>query len=268
MLKQYRPLLCPVLALSLAGISPQIYSQSVARPAFEVASVKPNSSGRRGYALPPPKGGRFTATNVSLKALVLYAYHLQDGQVIGSNGWINSAPYDVEAKAEGSPVEARVRLMAQVLLEERFKLKMHREERQLSIYTLRLAKKGLQMQRSTVDCSSVGPTVPCGGFQLFQRRQLTGRNVPMDELVDVLSTLTGRMVADKTGLAGNYDIKLEWNPDQNLAFGAEAGVPTSDNAPQAALFTALEEQLGLRLQSEKASVPVFVIDSAEKPAEN
>src|SRR6516162_970658 len=219
--------LCLLFAVSLAGIS----QQPAARPAFEVASVKPNDSGLRGYSLPPPKGGRYTATNVSLRSLVLYAYHLQDVQLIGTNGWMVSAPYDIEAKAEGSPAESRVRLMLQVFLEDRFKLKMHPEQRQLSIYTLRLAKKGLQMQRSTVDCSTVAPTVPCGGFQLYQRRQLTGRNVPMDEVVDVLSTLTGRIVADKTGLNGNYDIKLEWNPEQNLAFSAEAGVPISDSAP-------------------------------------
>src|SRR6516162_3760598 len=255
--------LCLMLALSLAGIS----QQTAARPTFEVASVKPNDSGLRGYSLPPPKGGRYTATNVSLRSLILYAYHLQDEQLIGTNGWMLSVPYDVEAKAEGSPAEPRVRLMLQVLLEDRFKLKMHPEQRQLSIYTLRVAKKGLQMQRSNVDCATVAPTVPCGGFQLFQRRQLTGRNVPMDELVDVLSMLSGRMVADKTGLSGNYDIKLEWNPEQNLAFSAEAGVAAPD-APQGSLFTALEEQLGLRLQSEKGSVPVFVIDTAEKPAQN
>ena len=90
----------------------------------------------------------------------------------------------------------------------------------------------------------------------------------MDELVDALSTLTGQMVADKTGLTGNYDIKLEWNPDQNLAFGAEPGGPPSDSSPQGALFTALEEQLGLRLQSEKGHVAVLIIDGAEKPAQN
>ena len=258
-----------VLVLTLACMCGQlIYSQTAARPVFEVASVKPNNSGQRGYSLPPPKGGRFTAANVPLKSLILYAYHLQDLQLIGANGWINSVPYDVEAKAEGSPAEARVRLMVQTLLEERFKLKLHREERQMPMYTLRLAKKGLRMQRSTVDCSSVAPTVPCGGFRLYQRRQLTGQNVPMDELVDALSTLTGQMVADKTGLTGNYDIKLEWNPDQNLAFGAEPGGPPSDSAPQGALFTALEEQLGLRLQSEKGPVAVLVIDGAEKPVQN
>ena len=154
LIRQHR-LPWPALALCLAGISQQSYSQGAGKPAFEVASVKTNNSGQRGYALPPPKGGRFTATNVSLKALILYAYHLQDLQLIGASSWINSVPYDVEAKAEGSPVQARVRLMVQELLEDRFKLKVHREERQLSIYTLRLAKKGLQMQRSTVDCSSV-----------------------------------------------------------------------------------------------------------------
>src|SRR6516162_2661623 len=114
--------LCLVLALRLSGIQ-----QTAARPAFEVASVKPNDSGLRGYSLPPPKGGRYTATNVSLRSLILYAYHLQDEQLIGTNSWMLSVPYDVEAKAEGSPAEPRVRLMLQVLLEDRFKLKMHPE---------------------------------------------------------------------------------------------------------------------------------------------
>jgi uncharacterized protein (TIGR03435 family) len=265
MTQLFRLFACCLLALIIAGTyRERVHAQAGGRPAFSVASVKANKSGQRGYSLPPPVGGRLIAANLSLKALTLYAYHLQDPQLIGANGWMSSDTYDIEAKADGSVPESSVRLMVQVLLEDRFKLKVHGEMRQLSTYALRVAKNGLRMRASTENCSSPDSktTVLCGGLRMFQRRQLTGRNVPLDELVQILSTLTGRMVVDKTGLTDNFDVKLEWTPDEALALGAEAGVQ-SDTPQQAALFTALEEQLGLRLQSEKGPVPVVVIDSAE-----
>jgi uncharacterized protein (TIGR03435 family) len=254
----------------LFALTAAVAAQRTERPEFNAASIKENNSGERGYSLPPPIGGRLVTGNTSFKMLILYAYHLQDDQQVGAKGWMNSDRFDIDAKGDSAATEARIRLMLQVLLETRFKLKLHRENKDLSMFSLRVAKRGLQMLRSVKDCPATpdSQALPCGGFRLYQRRMLTGRNVPMDELVDMLSTLTGRMVIDKTNLAGNFDIKLEWTPDEGLALGTEPGAQPPSNAAQGSLFTALEEQLGLRLQSEKGPVSVLVIDSAEKPSPN
>jgi uncharacterized protein (TIGR03435 family) len=110
--------------------------------------------------------------------------------------------------------------------------------------------------------------MPCGSLRLYKRSQLFGKNVPLSELVEILSTLTGRAVIDKTDLQGTFDINLQWTPDENLVLGPEAGAQAVPNSQEGALFTVLEEQLGLRLQSEKAAIPVTVIDGAERPSSN
>jgi uncharacterized protein (TIGR03435 family) len=231
---------------------------------FEVASIKLNNSGQRGSSLPPPIGGRLTATNVSLSQLIQYAYHLQDFEISGTQGWMNSDHYDVVAKAEGNVKEEQIRLMLRPLLSDRFKLSTHFEDKLLPLYALVIGKDGVKMPRNTEDCSTVSDRqIPCGGFRIFQRRQLTGRNVPIEELVDVLAALTGRHVVNKTGLTGNFDIKLEWSPDETLAVGAESNTSPDDLAG-ASLFTALQQQLGLKLESQKGPVPVLVVDHAEK----
>jgi uncharacterized protein (TIGR03435 family) len=231
---------------------------------FEVASVKQNISGQRGESLPPPKGGRFTATNVSLLHLIDYAYHVQEFQVVGADGWLNSERYDVVAKASDNAPEGQVRLMVQSLLTDRFNLKLRRDERQLPLYVLVVGKDGLKMPRATQDCTQISdPSVPCGGFRIRQRSQLTGRNVPVDELIDVLALLTGRYVANKTGLSGNFDIQLEWSPDETLALGPEPDAPAMEAGNS--LFTSLQKQLGLKLESQRGPVPVLTIERAEKP---
>jgi uncharacterized protein (TIGR03435 family) len=253
-------------SLSLRG---QTDSRSTAKLVFDAVSVKPNVSGQRGYSLPPPTGERFTATNVSLNLLVTYAYHLNDVQLAGATGWMSSEAFDIEAKAPFPASENQVRLMLQPVLAERFNLKFHTENRQMSAYTLQVSKKGLRMKRSTKSCDpGASSTVPCGGFRLYQRRQLTGLNVPMGEFVDALGQLTGRVVVDKTGLSGTFDITLQWTPDEGLALGPEAGAAPAANSQDGALFTALDEQLGLRLQSEKQTLPVLTIDSAQRPSRN
>jgi len=230
---------------------------------FEAASVKQNRSGQPGSSLPPPIGGRFTARNVTLTMLIGYAYHLQEFQLSNASGWMNSERYDVVGKAEGNAGEEQVRLMVQSLLAERFKLKLHLVNRDQSVYSLTVAKTGLKMPRGT-DCVRPGtPTMPCGGFRVSQRSRLQGQNVPLSELVDILSTFTGQYVIHNTGLSGNYDIQLHWSPDATLAIGAEPGA-SPDDSSGATIFTALREQLGLELKSSKGPVPILVIESAQK----
>ena len=246
------------------------HTQSASPAAFEVASVKQNKSGDKGYSLPPPVGGRLLLMNVPLSMLVEYAYHLQDFEVTGTRGWMVSERYDVDAKADGKTTEDEARRMLQSLLADRFKLKVHKEPKDLPSYALTIAKGGLKMKQSSGECpppseNSTSQT-PCGGFRLFQRRQLSGEKVPVAELRDILSTLTGRTIIDKTGLKGVFDISLKWTPDEVLAVGAEAGA--ADGPSDGSLFSALQEQLGLRLESQKGSIQILVVDAAEKPSAN
>jgi uncharacterized protein (TIGR03435 family) len=235
---------------------------------FEVASIKPNVSGLRGSGFPPPKDGRFNATNVTLKDLILYAYHLQGFQLSGTQGWMESDHYDVVAKAEGTATENEIRRMVQPLLADHFKLSVHQGEKQLPIYALVIARDGLKMPHTTQDCSVPGTRdMPCGGFRVSERSQLAGRNVPIGELIDVLGFFTGRHIIDKTGLNGNFDIRLQWSPDETLAFGPESAAK-SDDPSGASLFTALQQQLGLKLESQKGPVPMLIVDRAEKPPLN
>jgi uncharacterized protein (TIGR03435 family) len=229
-----------------------------------------NKSGEKGFSLPPPVGGRLTLTNVPLSMLIQYAYHLQDFEVSGTHGWMESERYDVAAKAGETATEDAVRHMLQSLMAERFKLKVHREPKDLPTYALTIAKSGLKMKQSTGECAlpsanTISQT-PCGGFRLYQRSQLSGEKVPIVELRDILSTLTGRTVIDKTGLNATFDISLKWTPDEVLAVGAEAGAPSGPFG--GSLFTALQEQLGLRLESQRGPVGILVVDAAERPSEN
>jgi uncharacterized protein (TIGR03435 family) len=245
------------------GCSPTLL---LAQPTgFEVAAVKLNKQGARGSALPPPKDGRFNATNVSLKDLVLYAYHILDFQLSGIQSWMDSDHYDVIAKATSPNVnEDQVRVMVQVLLADRFSLKVHQEQKQLPVYAMIIGKDGLKMAHSTEDCLVPGTReMPCGGFRISQRRNLAGRNVPIGELMDILGFLTGRHIVNKTGLTGNFDIQLQWSPDETLALGPEAAAP-ADEPNGASLFTALQQQLGLKLEPQKGLVPIFVIDHAAR----
>ena len=249
-----------VIIVSIFSLSTTFAGQE-----FEAATVKPNQSGQRGSSLPPPIGGRFTATNVSLKDLILYAYHVQDFQLSGGPSWMDSQKYDVVAKADGSAPEDQVRIMLQKLLVERFRLKVSRQNKEAPIYALVIAKNGLKMAKSSGDCKAPGTiTAPCGGFRVRNRSIVTGQNVPLSELVDLLSILTGRVVVDKTALTGKFDIDLKWSPDATLAMTAESADSESPNG--ATLFTALQEQLGLRLESQRGPIAIVVVEDAQKPA--
>jgi uncharacterized protein (TIGR03435 family) len=246
------------------------WSQSSSTPTFEAATVKENISGQRGSSLPPPINGRFNATNVSFRMLFEYAFHLQDFQASGIEGWMNSTLYDVVAKAENRVAEDQIRLMVQALLKARFKLAIHRTTRRMDVYALTIDKNGLKMPHSSSNCtigtvttSDLRTAVPCGGFKVYQRSQVAGQNVPLSELVDLLAELTGRYVIDQTHLSGNFDIQFHWSPDESLALGPEKSAPTPDPFG-ASVFTALREQLGLRLVSQKGVVPIIVIDHAEE----
>jgi bla regulator protein BlaR1 len=263
-----------LLAITLAGSrAPHwiAFAQQAPRPSFEVTSVKPADTNDQRFFIGSQPGGRFTA-NANLKMLIGTAYDVRNHQISGGPSWIESAKFEIEAKAEnGADFDprpnggGRVRLMLQSLLEERFKLALHREIKEEQVYELTVAKGGPKLK----EVADPGK----GGQQGMRmgRGQLIGMAAPIAILVNVLSQQLGRSVIDKTGLAGKYDFTLTYTPDaaQSAAFGPpgpDAPPPPDPNGPS--IFTAIQEQLGLKLESAKGPVDVLVIDHAEKPGAN
>jgi uncharacterized protein (TIGR03435 family) len=227
-------------------LTPNVAAQSSgARPAFEVASIKPNTSGEPGARSGTRPGGRYIAMNTSLKGMVMQAYGLQSFQITGGPGWLETDRYDVNAKGEENIPERQIWLMLQSLLADRFKLKVHREMKESGIYSLVVAKSGLRLQPS----SATGVNFGVGG------RKIVAQGASMDDLTNLLTIQLGQPVSNKTGVTGRFDITLSWAPD-----AATAG---SEGAPS--IFTVIQEQLGLRLESGRGPVEILVIDSAEKP---
>jgi uncharacterized protein (TIGR03435 family) len=253
-----------------------IVAQSPA-PAFDEASIKPSKSGGGPYIRVLP--GRFLATYSSLRDLIAFAYGLRDDQIADGPSWIVSDHYDVEATAVGNPPVGRIAgAMLQELLKDRFRLLLRRETKQLPVYELTVDKNGLKLQPTKEgSCTPFSPDSPplpaapdaprlpfCGPRYGPKGSDWTldGTGIRMDTLAESLSRVgLGRSVIDKTGLTGSYDVHLKWTAD-TLAAG------TQDNLQGPSFFTSLREQLGLKLESAKGPVEVFVIDSAEKPAGN
>jgi uncharacterized protein (TIGR03435 family) len=248
---------------------------SAARPEFEVASLKPNTSGMPGYSVRVLPAG-LTARNIVLKRLIAIGYGVTDYQIFGSLPWLESGGFDLEARSAGPTDLPHVRPMVQSLLDDRFKLKIHRETRELPIYSLTLAKSGAKPGPGLVE-SAAGACGPvnaesaplaavCGAVSPGPGR-IWGQRGHISQLADRLSTILGRTVVDKTGLSGVYDIELTYTPDPSMAQQLPPGFPGSD-IPGPSLFTAMQEQLGLKLTAGKGPVEVIVVDSAEKPAAN
>lgn len=231
-----------------------------AQPAFEVASVKPADPANRGMSLDKLPGGRFVATNVSLRTLLKEAYGMRDFQIEGQPDWFDSQRWDVSAKSEKASSEEEMSEMLQSLLADRFKLKMHREERVLQVYVLTVGKNGPKVKEAQGGDSSIGVRIRGVGH-------VTGTKASMQQLTETLSdvrmngrAMLNRPVLDRTGLNGVYDFVLEWTPDLAPVDGAAPGGPS--------IFTAVQDQLGLKLETQKAPVQIFIIDHAEKASAN
>lgn len=257
--------------------------------AFEVASVKPNKS-QSGLVRIGTLQGRFTATNATLRMLVQNAYGVQDFRMSGGPGWIDTDRFNVEAKSDAGATFQQTQSMLKTLLEERFQLKVHTETRELRVYALIVARGdgqlGAKLLHSGPECRPIttppgipaapppppGPA-PAGGMMcpsMLMQGNVSGRNLTMERLATTLSPWVNRQVVDRTKLAGSFDMDLQWAPDQT-PFRPSDGLgaprlPVDPNLPS--LFTALQEQLGLKLTSERGMVDVLVIDRAERPAED
>jgi uncharacterized protein (TIGR03435 family) len=225
-----------------------------AQTAFEVASVKVTPPDSIGYtSLSPPGAHRFTATNATMQLLIEMAFGVEERQISGGPSWIDMEHYNVEAKPEGDKELSNEQLkpLLQQLLAQRFKLETHREIKDFHGYALVVAKGGPKL------------TAAAGASE--QRYILRGgvraQNVSMGWLAAALARPLGHPVVDKTGIKGNYDIKLEYAPDENDVSAAAAALPS--------IFTALQEQLGLQLKTQQVPVEMLVIDRVERvPAEN
>jgi uncharacterized protein (TIGR03435 family) len=268
-------------------------------PQFEVASVRPNTSGDNKISARTFPGGRYEAINIPPRELIINSYGLQEQQMVGAPDWIASERFDIVAKAEGEigpPVNrdgspSSLQLMIRALLEERFKLKVHREPREVPIYVLVLARPdgrlGRELKPSTTDCAALKAAKPSGGAPPEPPKpgerprcgawvgfgELIAGGQPLLELVSLLAGTVGRSVVDRTGLKGAYDIYLKWTPDRVLqrAAGAPVGDPIRVNGVEIdpngpSIFTALQEQLGLKLESERGTVEALVIDHIERPS--
>ena len=266
-------------------VAPVDVAADVKVPVFDVVSVKPNKSDNgRMRIMFNPDG--YSATNVSLKQLIQMAYGIRQDLISGGPGWVESAGYDFDAKVAGPDVDALKKLspeqrrsMLQPALADRFKLKVHTETKQLPVYELVVAKGGSKLKEASPgDTYANGIKGPDGtsraGMMRFGPGQLTAQAVPMTSLANMLSQQLQRTVLDKTGLTGKYDLELSWTPDQGsdpMFKGPEGSPQRGDGAPDSSgpsIFTALQEQLGLKLQSAKGPVETLVIDHVEMPSEN
>jgi uncharacterized protein (TIGR03435 family) len=261
-------------------------------PSFEVASVKPNKSGDNRVMLGIQPGGRFTATNLPLAMLIRFAYQIQPFQLVGAPDWATSERFDIVAKAEGELTPAPlgtvgpVQLMMRTLLKERFKLEMHPDKRELPIYALVLARSdgrpGPQLRPATVDCAAEAaaargrggpaPAPPAFGERMtcgmrMAPGDMAGGGIQISQLAMTLSQFVQRIVEDRTGLTGSYEFELKWTPDQvpqgQPPAGAPPPPPIDPNGPS--IFTALQEQLGLKLDAQRGAVDVLVVDHVEPP---
>jgi len=266
-------------------------------PSFEAATIKPSDPASQGQFFRRQPGGRFSTSNMPVRELVRFAYGVQDFQLDGVPAWASSERYDVTAKAEGDPppmppgseADPMV-LMFRSLLAERFQLKVHRETRDMPVYALtrlRADRLGPNLEPSKLDCQAIvtaaqaaaraGGTPPqppppdergrpsCGirgGFGM-----LAGNGFPIAQLVNTLAQLVRRTVVDRTGLTGPwaFDLKFAMDPNQ-MPFAPPPGAqlpPIDPDAPS--IYTAVEEQLGLKLESTRGLVDMVIVDRLERP---
>jgi uncharacterized protein (TIGR03435 family) len=275
-----------VVTLLALALSSALHAQSSRPPgsasAFEVASVKPNKSASTSAGI-MPRGRQLVVTNVPVRVLIATAYQIRSDQVAGGPGWIASDRFDIVGTLPENASLTQFPPMLKTLLAERFKLVAHRETRQLPVYALVKARRdgrlGPQLSRSEADCAALRAAARgrgseaatfslaehCGSF--MGAGLIEARGITMEALAQLLINLAGRPVSDSTGLTGGFDFKLQFAPEAAHQPGAPAAnEPSASNAPS--IYTALQEQLGLKLRSERGPVEVLVIDSVEKPTED
>ena len=283
---------CLVAATALSAQQPPATSESYS---FEVVTLKQNNSGERGGGIRRLPGGRVTVTNMAARGLITFAYQLGQFQLVGGPNWLADDKFDITAKIEGNPEwegpgsgrPDPIQVAMRKLLAERFKLKIHRESRDLDAYALVMVKPGVAgpaLKPSPTDCKALAeqlrqgklpPTAqqPVNGITpcsiLGRIGQITFDGFPIAQAAGMMVGQAGRPVVDRTGLTGNWQFLMTFAQERPVGAPVppnEQLPPPDPNAPS--FFTALQEQLGLKLESTKAPFDVTVIDSVEHPIDD
>ncbi len=257
-------------------------ASSAPAPSFEVASIRVNHSASGGTHVSSSES-RLRVSNATVKNLILSAYDIQPSQLSGGPGWINTTRFDINAKVEDSlvekfktmkPEEGREQrmLLLQSLLAERFNLKVTHSTKELPIYVLVIAKSGIKFQESKTDQQGSSMNSHSQGAGPVQ---LESKGVTMASLAQNLSRQVDRTVLDRTGLAGRYDFTLQYSRDENQGVifkatdsGSGPASPPPPDSSVPTIFTALQEQLGLKLEATKGPVEMLVIDHIDMPTED
>lgn len=244
---------------------------------FDVATIKPSDPGEMAKPNSRSYGnsglGKYVAKNTPLMFMIEQAYGIRSRLILGAPEWVASDGYDILARAEVGPEETAAaprspvthmfapdNLRLQALLEDRFGLKVRRENRELPVYALTVAKEGLKVRPA--DCPSPGPV--CGSAPYRQNRaafKITAAGVTMATLLRALSNFSDRPLVDRTGYTEPFNAAIEW-------YDAESKYASGDDSPGPSLFTALREQLGVKIEPTKGPVEVLVIDRVERPSAN
>jgi uncharacterized protein (TIGR03435 family) len=260
----------PLAVAILAGSTVTLAAQSP--PSFDVVSIKRNVS--RAFPVGPEarQGGSFVVINATLERIVRWAYDLPQYRVVGGPDWVRSDSFDIEARAGRDLSSDQMQTRVQALLKDRFQLVVRREQRQLPIYTLLLARDdkrlGPNLRASAASCEK-----PAGSGETMEEQRTPNGGVRTQRtcatiavLVSSLSTALQAPVEDRTALTGLWDSELSYTGERRRNISAAAAPQDPNDAP--ALFTALQEQLGLKLETGRGPVDVLVIESAAQPTEN
>ena len=238
-----------------------------ADPAFEVATIKLSRPDERMSILVNPVNRQFTTTGTSLSALITFAYGLHPRQLTGGPAWIETEKYDIVGKpdTEGLPNDKQIKTMLRKLLADRFRLTFHHDKKELSVYTISIGKDGPKLTKSARDINGLYGA----GFRGLGKLAVT--NATIADLAGIMQNMVmDRPVLDQTGLSDRFDFTLNWTPDETQfnGRGGQLPPPASNVEQDPDLYTAIQKQLGLKLDAVKAPTDVLVIDHVEKPSDN
>jgi len=228
-----------------------------ADPAFEVATIKPSDPDDRSQRF-GLKGRRIAIENNTMTTLICFAYSVQKSQIVNAPPWFDTQHWDIDGvpDLEGKPNWHQYRHMLQKLLSERFALQMHHDKRDLSVYTLTVAKGGPKLEKSKSDPDTLPDS---SGHGIGSQQFMKFTNDSMADFALTMQLMVDRPVLDQTNLSGRYDFTLLWTPDVFRA---------TEPDPAPALFSAVQEQLGLKLEATHAPADVLVVDAATRPTQN
>jgi bla regulator protein blaR1 len=231
---------------------------------FDVISIRPQAPGDTSFVVHMPRNGQFSARGAVATLVLMLAYDVQESQIIGGPNWFATEKWEIDAPRDDGITHSveETRLMLQKMLENRFALRIHRETEQLPVYALTIAKGGPKFK----PLEENGRT---NGTVRVASKSISLESVDLVRMAQVLATALGRPVIDRTGLTGRYNLNLQWD-DAPIPQGGVPGldVPAPPGDEYGSIFTAIQDQLGLRLESQRAPVDVIVIDRIERPSAN